>query len=182
MQNNSTVINILLSLSFLSTLSTQIWPELILKYGISNYYYSQWEYFLTFIQFFTGSFIHGDYFHLLFNSLFIFIFGNYVAKIIWEKILTLFFISSVIFIWICLLFTSSWITVWMSWFALALLSFYWCELFKNKNIEYKWAVLAIFLNIAIGFTPGISLMWHLYWALSGLVFFWFYYFFKWISR
>lgn len=171
LQNNSKIIFTLLSFSFIATLITQIRPELIINFWMSKYYFVQWNYIQTFIQFFTSQFIHWDFFHLIFNAIFIYIFWNYVSRIIWNKILTLFFIFSSIFIWISLIIFSFGITVWMSWFALALLSFYGLELFRLKNIEYKWAVFAIILNIIIWLAPWISLLWHLFWAISGILFF-----------
>ncbi len=69
----------------------------------------------------------------------------------------------------------------MSWFALALLSYYGLELFTQKNNEYKWALFAIFLNIIIWLTPWISLLGHLFWAISWITFFILYKLFKLIS-
>ncbi len=181
-QNNSKVIFFLISISILATLSTQIRPELILSFWMSNYYLIQWEYLFTFIQFFSSQFIHWDFFHLIFNGIFVFIFWNYVSRIIWEKLLTLFFTFSSIFIWICLLFLSKWITIWMSWFALWLLSYYTFELYSQSNNQYKWGILAIMINIFIWFTPGISLLWHLFWAISWIIFFIWLKIFKWISN
>lgn len=178
MWNNSNVIFILISISFLATLSTQIWPELIVKYWMSNYYFFQWEYFHTFIQFFSGVFIHGDFFHLIFNSLFIFIFWNYVSKIISERNLTLFFIFNCMFTWIIKIIFWSWIIIWMSWFALAILSYYWLYLYNHNNSEYKWAIFAIIINIAIWLTPWISLLGHISWVISWLAFYLLFTYFK----
>lgn len=171
MQNKYTLIYFLVWFSFLSTLSTQIWPELIFKYWFNNFHYIQWDYLQLFIQIFTSQFIHWDYFHFIFNAIFIFIFWKYVIDIIWWKKTTLFFIFSSIIIWIFLLLFSSSTTVWMSWFALWLLSFYWLELFKNNNTEYKWAIFAIVLNILIWFTPGVSFLWHLAGVISWILFY-----------
>lgn len=178
MQKKSNVIFTLCSASFLATICTEIWPELIIKYWMSSFHYLEWSYWFVFFQLFTSQFIHWDFLHLLFNMIFVYIFWNYVANIIWEKLLTLFFIFSSIFIWIFLLIFSQWITIGMSGFALAILSFYSLVLYRKWDLEYKWALFAIILNIFIWFTPWISLLWHLFWAISWVIFYLIYFFYQ----
>lgn len=171
MNNNYRIIESLLWISFLATLSISIYPELIHVYWLNNFYFLKWDYFQLILQFFTSQFIHWDFMHLIFNSIFILLFWKIIENTIWSKNLTIFFITASIFIWISLLYLSNGTTIWMSGFAMALLSFYTLKLYDLKDSEYKWGIFALFLNIAIGFAPWISLVWHLFWWIYWIIFY-----------
>lgn len=171
MFNRFWVIETLLSISFLATLSVYIYPELIYSYGLNMMYFSQWNYFQWFIQIFSSQFVHWDFFHLIFNSIFILLFWKIIESLIWWKNLTIFFISSSIFIWIWILIFSSGTTVWMSGFAMWLLAFYTSMLYSQKNPEYKGWLFALFIYVAIWLSPEISLIWHLLWSIFGFIYY-----------
>lgn len=127
--------------------------------------------FYVIIQFFLYSFLHWDLLHLLFNMVFLYYFGQWVEYFLWWKKYLLFFIFSTIFNWICLLAFSSWNTIWISGFWLALMAFYTAHLYDIKNPEYKWWFTAIWLNIFIWLSSGISFVWHLSGAIWGYLFY-----------
>jgi membrane associated rhomboid family serine protease len=130
-----------------------------------------WDYYHYFLQYFTYSFIHWDLFHLLSNSFFIFIFWNMLENIILRKRFIIFFIFITIFNWILLSIFSEYNVIWISWFALAILTYYTLELKSLKNPDYKWWITAIILSILIWLTPWISLLWHLFWAIWWAIFY-----------
>jgi len=166
-------LNITNSLIIISIIFTIIsfQKEDILFFWMNNYFLNSWEYFELFLQFCFYSFIHGSIMHLAFNSLFLYIFWNQVEEILWSKKYLIFFVLNTIFVWISILIFSKANTVWISWFGMALISFYTFYLYRKKDSEYKWWITAIIINIIIWFSPTISLVWHLFWAIFGLIYF-----------
>jgi membrane associated rhomboid family serine protease len=132
----------------------------------------KWEYYYYFLQFFTSNFIHWDIMHLLFNALFIYIFWNIVEIIIWKKKYLSFFIFISLFNWVLLsIFASHQNTIWISWFALAILTYYTLQLKSQNDPDYKWWITAIIINIWIWFLPWISLFWHIFWVIWWIIFY-----------
>ncbi len=162
--------NMFILISTLFTLILYVKPEFAL-YWMNDYFLNYWKYHIYFLQFFTSNFIHWDIFHLLFNSIFIYYFWNQVELILWTKKYLLFFIFNAIFVWIWLTLVWSPNTIWISWFCLAILSYFTLELKSRKIDEYKWWITAIVVNIAIWLHPWVSLFWHLFWAISWVIFY-----------
>ena len=130
-----------------------------------------WNYVWFLTQFLLYQFLHGWAFHILANSLFIYIFWNQLESFIWNKKYIAFFALNAIFVWIALLFLSTWTTIWISWFAMAILAYITMELKRRKNPEYKAALLFLWINVAIGLTWNISFVWHLSWAVFWIIFY-----------
>lgn len=105
------------------------------------------------------------------NSIFIYYFWNILEIIIWKKKYLIFFIITTISIWILLTTLTNDATIWISWFAMAVLSYFTLELKSKNNPEYKWWITAIIINIWIWFYPWISLYWHLFWAIIWVLFY-----------
>lgn len=166
---------IIIVIAIVFTFIAQLNPDLY-SFWINNFYIKRDQEFFFIIQIFTGMFLHGGLFHLFWNSLFIFIFWPRVEEILQKSGLYIFFfiLSAVVIAW-GLLYLAPYInTFWLSWFALALLSFYTLHLYFSWDSEYKSWIFAIFLNIAIWLMPMISLWWHALGALSGILFFFLY--------
>lgn len=140
-------------------------------FWMNSYFLQNGDFLRTFFQFCFYSFLHGSILHLLFNSLFIFIFWNKVEDYLGKKLFFIFFVFVTILNWVSILILSNANTIWISWFALALLSFYTLMLYQVKDPEYKWWVTAIIINILIWFWSQISLVWHLFWAIFWALFF-----------
>lgn len=161
------------SLILISAIITIIafWNENLYEFWMNKYFFYTWNYLFVLIQFFLYSFLHGWVFHLLFNSIFVYYFWNKLENYLWNFKYLLFFLIATIFNWICILYFTSWNTIWISWFAMALLSFLTLKLFELKNDEYKWWIMAIVLNIVIWFTPWISFVWHFSWVIIWVIFY-----------
>lgn len=157
-------------ISFIFTLISLKNPE-ILVFWMNSYFIIIWNYLNLFFQFLIYSFLHWWFLHLIFNSIIIYIFWNKVEDIIWWKNYVIFFILTTIFNWIFILLLSNWNTIWISWFAIALLSFYTLKLYEVKNSEYKWWITAIIINVLIWFSSQISFIWHLFWAIFWVIYF-----------
>jgi membrane associated rhomboid family serine protease len=172
-QNTYSVSNILIVICLFTTLVVLNFPELYI-FWMNTFFLERWSYITYILQFFTSQFIHWSVFHFIFNALFIFLFWSIVENSLRMEKYIIFFIFSSIFIWISLTIFSTWNTVWISWFAMALLSYYTLELYYKNDIEYKWWITALIINIWIGLSPWISLVGHFSWALAWVVFYFIY--------
>lgn len=167
--NWKSISNIFIWISCIVTAIVISIPDLYL-YWINSYFFDKWEYNILIIQLFSWVFMHGGLLHLLANSIFLLLFWNIVENIIWIKNYIIFFIITVLSSWISLLLFTSWTTVGISGFAMALLWFFTVYLFRSKNPDYKWGITAIVINITIWLSPGISLIWHLSWAIVWIIY------------
>ena len=170
-QNNFTISNILILISIVFTFLATKFIE-VYKLWMNSYFIENWEYLHYIQQFFSYSFTHWNIMHLLWNSIFIFIFWNMLENILLTKRYLIFFIFITVFNWV-LLSIFSWETtvIWISWFVLAILTYYTLELKSLKNPEYKWWITAIILSIWIWLMPWISLLWHLFWTIWWAIFY-----------
>lgn len=163
--NKWTISNSLIASSAIFTLLTFIMPS-IYRFGMNDIFLNAWLYPYWVLQIFSSQFLHGSIMHLAMNAIFILYFGNVLEWIIGKNKMLLFFISCSIFIWVSLTLLSNANTVWISWFALAVLTCYTLILWKKWSPEYSWGVTAIVVNIAIWFSPWISFIGH----FSGMIF------------
>jgi len=164
------ITNILILLSLISTILVFYIPELYI-FWVNNFFLRDWIYYIYVIQFFTGTFLHGSFFHFWANALFLFFFWNILELIMWKNKFIFFFLFITLFDWIGLSLLSNWNTIWISWFCMALISYYTLELKFKNNPEYKWWITALIINIWIGLIPWISLLWHLLWAIWGILYY-----------
>ncbi|USN58815.1 MAG: rhomboid family intramembrane serine protease [Candidatus Peribacteria bacterium] len=128
--------NILIFISLVFTIGAYIFPNLYVL-GMNSYFLDNGAYHIYLLQFFSSNFIHGGILHLLFNSVFIYYFGNTLELLIGRAKFLLFFVFVVIFNGITLTYLSSGNTVGISGFAMALLAYYTLELRSKNNPEYK---------------------------------------------
>ena len=168
----ATFSNILILISIIFTIVWYLNPEFTSEWSVNNFYLYEENYFHWIVQFFSWTFIHWWIMHLVMNAIFVYYFWNILEIIIWKKKYIIFFILSVIFNWVLLSYFQPYSsTIWISWFALAIITYYTLQLKSLNNIEYKWWITAIIINIAIWFLPWISLYWHLFWVIFWIIFF-----------
>ena len=170
MNNRFTISNILIWISAIATIIATLVPNVYI-FGMNNSFLNEWLYHIYFIQFFTWSFLHGSFIHFAANSIFLYFFWNIVEWIIWRNKYIIFFLFVTVFNWVWLSLFADWNTVWISWFCMALISYYTLELKSKNNPEYKWWITALILNIWIWFIPWISLLWHLFWAVAWILYY-----------
>lgn len=157
--------------SILATIAVTFDRELYI-FGMNTIFLDRWIYHLYAMQFITSQFIHGWIMHLAFNGLFIYHFWNILEWLIWKNKFLIFFILTSFINWLSITYFSNWNTVWISWFALALLTYYALEMRSRAEFqESKWALTAIVINIMIWFAPWISLIWHASWAIAWLLYY-----------
>lgn len=168
---NFTISNLLAVLCIMATVIAQIDWTVYLSYSLNNTFYTQWDYLKVFIQFFTGTFLHWWFLHLIMNMIFLVYFGNIIEEMMWKNKFILFFLFIVFFEWFAILYLWEWNTVWISWFNLAILSYYALKLYDLNHPEFQSAMTVIVINVLLWFTPWISFLWHFFWSLWGLIFY-----------
>ncbi len=168
--NKITVSNFLILICIFVTLISFFMPK-ILIFWMNDFFILNKNYVWFIVQFILYQFLHWWIFHLLSNSIFIYIFWNQIEFLIWKKSYILFFILNTIFTWLFLLFLSDWNTIWISGFAMAILAYIFLELKKRNNPEYKSAWIFLLINISIWFSSDISLIWHLFWAIFWIIYY-----------
>lgn len=146
-----------------------MWFKMILHYGMSNEFLPSGDYIALLLQFLLYQFLHGGFWHLTSNSLFLYLFWNVIEKHLGATKYILFFLGNTIFVWVALLFLSQGITIGISGFAMAILAYYILELKRVWNPDYKWAITLLIINILIGFTSDVSFIWHFAWAIFGWI-------------
>lgn len=166
----NTISNQLIIISLIFTILVIILPELRV-FWMNNFFLNSGEYYYYFLQFFTYQFIHWGFFHFLFNSVFLYYFWNLVEIIIWRKKYIYFFLFNTFFVWLGIIYFSSWNTVWISGFCLALLTYYTLELKSKKHPDWTGWVTAIILNLLMWLSPWISLVGHLFWIIAWIIFY-----------
>jgi len=162
--------NILIIISAIFTGLAIFFDNLFILW-MNNIFLNSWDYHIFFLQFFTWVFLHWWIFHLFANSIFLYLFWNILEIIMWKNKYIIFFIFIAIFNGILLSVFTTWNTIWISGFCMALLAYYTLELKSKNNQEYKWWITALVLNIGIWLIPWISLLWHLFWAIWWVVFY-----------
>ena len=149
-----------------SFLAWYVYPQ-FMNYGISrNYVYLGW--YLTFLlQIIFYQFLHWNLLHLLFNSYFLYQIWPEVESRMKRDEFMVFFLMNTLFVALSLLaLAPNSVTVGISWFAMALLSYLFIDLYSVRH-SMAWQLgFWLFLNVLTGFFGNISLVWH----VSGAVF------------
>jgi membrane associated rhomboid family serine protease len=164
LQFQKTYSNILIAISFFATIIS-FWFQNFAIFWMHGEFLANHQYWLVVIQFIAYQFLHWGFLHFFSNSIFLYLFWNIVERQMWLTKFNLFFLGNTLFVWVALLFLSQWPTIWISGFAMAILSYYMLELRRIWHPDYKSAMLMLFINIAIGFTGNISFVGHLAGAL-----------------
>jgi len=164
LQTKFSVSNTLILLSIFFTLLAFIFNNMYI-FWMNDRFFQAGIYYIWPIQMFVSQFLHGNIMHLLFNSIFVYYFGNILESIIGSQKMLLFFILNTLFLGIVITFFGRATTVWISGFALAILSYYTLLLWQRNNPEYTGGVTAIVLNLLIGLSPWISFLGHFWWMV-----------------
>lgn len=119
-------------------------------------------------------FIHGGVLHLIMNSLFLYQAGPEVESRMSKMDFISFFLFSTVFVGVSLFFFSEGVTIGMSGFCMALLSYLWITLYQLRS-PLAWQILFLLvINILVGLDGGVSFVGHLSGAIFGLAW-WFFF-------
>lgn len=122
-------------------------------------------------------FLHGSILHLLMNSLFLYQAGPKLESRMSASRFIYFFVTSTLFVALALALFSHGITIGMSGFCMALLSYLWIDLYTTRHPMANQIFMMLVLNIGIGLVPGISFVGHFAGAIFGI--FWWKFFKTW---
>lgn len=114
-------------------------------------------------------FLHWGPFHLLMNSLFLYQAWPEMESRMSRQNFIRFFIGSTLFVAVALVLFSNGLTIGMSGFCMALLAYLWIDLYTTRHPMSNQILIMLAFNVGIGLMPGISLVWHLFGAIWGLV-------------
>lgn len=121
------------------------------------------------VQLALYQFIHGGFFHLLGNTIFLILFALPIEARMGHARYALFFLGNTLFVAAALLLTWQPVTVGMSGFGMAALAYTWLLLHKYRDPEAKAVLFFLIINIVIGFTGNISLVGHAAGAVFGML-------------
>lgn len=134
-----------------------------------GFYWGFWIHrnlFDTVTQISLFQFIHGSILHILMNSYFLYTAWVEVEKRMTQNRYILFFVTTTLFVALWLIFFAPHtITIGISGFCMALLSYLWVDLNNLRHPNANQILIMLVINIAIGLTPGISFAGHLAWAI-----------------
>ncbi len=143
----------------------------LMQYGMNREYYARWNYPNFLKQLGLFQFIHGDILHLVMNSYFLYSAGPTLEKLIWGSNFIIFFLTTTIVTVFALYFLAPKSnTIGISGFCMALLAYLWIELYTSGDPAASQIGFLLIINIAFGFFPGISFVWHAAGALWGITF------------
>ena len=159
-----TISNYLIGLSLIWTIL--FWANAnIQEYWMNSFFYLRWDYIHLAIQYLMFEFLHWWFLHFASNSIFILIYWNILEEWLWKRMYLLFFLLNIPIVGSAILFFSNWNTIWISWFAMAILAFMFAHLRKRWSEDAKWAWFLLVLNLVIWINSWISFIWHLSWAI-----------------
>jgi rhomboid protease GluP len=137
---------------------------------MNEYYYAMWDPVWLITQICLFQFLHGGIIHLLANSYFLYTAWPELEARMSRDRYTWFFVSSTIFVAIALIiFAPQSLTIGISGFAMALLSYLWIDLYTTRHPMAMQILMMLAINIGIGLVPGISLVGHLSGAIWWMV-------------
>jgi membrane associated rhomboid family serine protease len=114
-------------------------------------------------------FLHGDLLHLMMNGLFIYQAGPEVESRMSRQRFIRFFIGSTLFVAVALALFSSGVTIGMSGFCMALLSYLWIDLYTTRHPLANQILFWLIINILIWFMGNISFVGHFFGAIWWLI-------------
>lgn len=114
-------------------------------------------------------FLHGDILHILMNSIFLYQAGPEVETRMSRREFLLFFLGNTFFVALSLWFLSSGLTIGISGFCMALLSYLYMDLARVRHPMANQVLIMLVINIALWLTGNISFVGHAAGALWGIV-------------
>ncbi len=114
-------------------------------------------------------FLHGGLLHLALNSMFLYQAGPEVESRMSRTRFIQFFISSTLFVALALALFSDALTIGMSGFCMALLSYLWIDLYTTRHPMANQIFAMLVINILIGLSGNISFVGHFFGAIWWLV-------------
>ncbi len=113
------------------------------------------------LQLLLFQFLHAGVLHWANNSLMLLLFGTQVEKSMGEAEYASFFIFGTCFVAGALLLFSTGITIGISGFVMAVLTYIGMDMYERRDPQYRAVILFLAINIFMGLDPSISFVGHL---------------------
>ena len=114
-------------------------------------------------------FLHWDALHILLNSYFLYQAGPEVESRMRRREFIMFFFANTLFVAVSLWFLSAGLTIGISGFCMALLSYLYMDLQATRHPMANQILVMLVINIALGLTGNISFVGHAAGAVFGVV-------------
>ena len=111
-------------------------------------------------QLFLYQFLHGNMLHIFMNSYFLYSAGPEVESRMTRREFILFFLGNTLFVAVCLWFLSAGLTIGISGFCMALLSYLYMDLQSSRHPMASQILIMLVINILLGLTGNISFVGH----------------------
>ena len=139
------------------SLSGFIKPELIQMFGLSRA--SDGNLIHLFLQIILFQFLHGNLLHLFLNVYFLYSAGPELEVRMKKKKYIYFFVTSTLFVVFSLfVFSPSTLTIGISGFCMALLSYLWIDLYTLRNPASNQILVMLVINILLGLSDRKSVV------------------------
>ncbi len=134
-------------------------PEVIQMFWFSRA--SEWNLIHFLLQIVLFQFLHGNLLHLFLNIYFLYSAWPELEVRMKKKKYIYFFIMTTLFVSLSLfIFSPSTLTVGISGFCMALLSYLWIDLYTLRNPASNQILIMLVINILLGFSSSISFTAH----------------------
>ncbi len=144
---------------------------LIDRYGFHRIFINSGDIAEMIPQIVLFQFLHGSLLHLFLNAYFLYSAGPEVESRMSQSRYIQFFVTSTLFVAICLFFLSSpnSVTIGISGFCMALLSYLWIDLHTTRHPMANQILIMLVINILMGLSGNISFVGHAAGAVWGLI-------------
>lgn len=145
-------------------------PQVINMYGFHSLFALQGDYLSFFVQLILFQFLHGNMLHLFLNSYFLYVAGPEIESRMTKDRFIAFFIGSTLFTATSLhIFASDALTIGISGFCMALLSYLWIDLRTTHHPMATQIGVMLFINILLWLSGDISFVGHAAGAIWGII-------------
>jgi rhomboid protease GluP len=145
-------------------------PQVVNTYGFHRGFIEQGDYLAFFVQLVLFQFLHGDLLHLFLNGYFLYAAGPEVETRMSKDRYISFFVSSTLFVAMSLYLLSPLsLTIGISGFCMALLSYLWIDLYTIRHPMATQIGIMLIINILLWLSGNISFVGHAAGAVWGIV-------------
>ncbi|GAB0174412.1 MAG: hypothetical protein HHAS10_02910 [Candidatus Altimarinota bacterium] len=160
----------LILLSVIISIFGFLMPNLVQLFGLHRIQVSSDSLFYVIGQIVLFQFLHGGFLHLFLNSYFLYQAGPEIESRMQRKTFFIFFAGSSLFVALSLwIFSGNVLTVGISGFCMALLSYLYMDLNRIRHPYANQILFMLVVNILMGLYGNISFVGHLSGALWGFL-------------
>lgn len=161
--------HMLIGVSVVVALLGFAFPYLISYFGLHAIVVTSYTIPYIIGQILLYQFLHGDILHIFLNSYFLYQAWPEVESRMKRQEFILFFLGNTLFVAVALWFLSSGLTIGISWFCMALLSYLYMNLQATRNPVANQVLIMLLINVGLGLFWNISFVGHAAGAVFGIM-------------